>query len=207
MLQWSWCLKLIISSGYAWGSLLCFFVRCYEQWTITFFTLHGCWELKLRYCLGKVGLQYTDDRNSCCMHRFNKGRGSKFYVGSWIQQIPEENWRTYWLNCCEYDNKDEDNNPKTLNDINHQALSQKFRQLILRVLAIKIASKAWSTALESMVLVLTSLAWSSRFLPTPSNFLNHLVTVVWSSASSSFAQQRVLIVMAQFKLVKCKFLN
>ena len=26
-------------------------------------------------------------------------------------------------------NKDEDNSPKTLNDKNHQALSQKFRQL------------------------------------------------------------------------------
>ena len=31
---------------------------------------------------------------------------------------------------CGNNNKDEDNSPKTLNDKNHQALSQKFRQLI-----------------------------------------------------------------------------
>ena len=31
---------------------------------------------------------------------------------------------------CEKKNKDEDNSPKTLTDKNHQALSQKFRQLI-----------------------------------------------------------------------------
>ena len=30
--------------------------------------------------------------------------------------------------CCGNNNKDEDNSPKTLNDKNHQASSQKFRQ-------------------------------------------------------------------------------
>ena len=60
---------------------------------------------------------------------FNKGHSSKFHVGSQVQQTPEEGRRTYWLKCCGNNNKDEDNSPKTLNDKNHQASSQKFRQL------------------------------------------------------------------------------
>ena len=63
-------------------------------------------------------------------HWLNKGCGSKFHVGSWVQQeTPEEGQRKYQPKC-EYSNKDEDNNPKTLNDKNHQASSQKFRQLV-----------------------------------------------------------------------------
>ena len=46
----------------------------------------------------------------------NKGCGSKFHVGSRVQQAPEENWRTHQLKHCEYKHKDEDNSPKTLND-------------------------------------------------------------------------------------------
>ena len=34
-------------------------------------------------------------------------------------------------NIVEKNNKDEDNSPKTLTDKNHQALSQKFRQLYI----------------------------------------------------------------------------
>ena len=49
--------------------------------------------------------------------------------GSRVRQTPEVGRRTYrpkrWVN----NNKDEDNSPKTLNDKNHQASSQKFRQL------------------------------------------------------------------------------
>ena len=65
---------------------------------------------------------------------FNKGRSSKFHVGSWVQQTPEEGWRTYRLKRCENDNKNEDNSPKSLNDKNHQALSQKLRTYVLQVL-------------------------------------------------------------------------
>ena len=58
----------------------------------------------------------------------NKGRGSKFRVASrFRQEIPEEGRRTYRSKLCEY--KDEDNNPKTLNDKTHQSSSQKLRQL------------------------------------------------------------------------------
>ena len=32
---------------------------------------------------------------------------------------------------CEYNNKDKDNSPKTLNDKNHLASSKKFRQLFI----------------------------------------------------------------------------
>ena len=59
---------------------------------------------------------------------FNKGRISKFRVGSWVRQTPEEGRRTYRPKRCGNNNKDEDNSPKTLNDKN-QASSQKFRQV------------------------------------------------------------------------------
>ena len=55
---------------------------------------------------------------------------SMFHEGSQVQQTPEEGWRTYRLKRCGNNNKDEDNSMKTLNDKNHQASSQKFRQLI-----------------------------------------------------------------------------
>ena len=61
----------------------------------------------------------------------NKEHGSKLPVGSQVRQTPEKGWRTYRPKHCEYNDKDEDNSPKTLNDKNLQALSQKFRQLIL----------------------------------------------------------------------------
>ena len=47
---------------------------------------------------------------------FNKGHSSTFCVGSRVQQTPEETWRTYRSKHCGNNNKDEDNNPKTLND-------------------------------------------------------------------------------------------
>ena len=61
---------------------------------------------------------------------FNKGRSLKFREGSRVRQTPEEGWRTYRPKRCGNDYKDEVNSPKTLNDKNHQASSQKFRQLI-----------------------------------------------------------------------------
>ena len=51
-------------------------------------------------------------------HGLNKGHGSKSHVGSQIRQTPEEGRKTYRLKHCEYNNKDEDNSPKTLNDKN-----------------------------------------------------------------------------------------
>ena len=60
---------------------------------------------------------------------FNEGRSSKFRVGSRVRQTPEEGRRTFRPKRCG-NNKDEDNSPKILNDKNHQASSQKFRQLI-----------------------------------------------------------------------------
>ena len=47
---------------------------------------------------------------------FNKGRSSKFRVGSCVRQTPEEGRRTYRLKRCGNNNKDEDNSPKILND-------------------------------------------------------------------------------------------
>ena len=50
-------------------------------------------------------------------HRgLNKGHGSKFHVGSRVQQeTPEEGRWTHQPKRCEYNYKDEDNSPKTLN--------------------------------------------------------------------------------------------
>ena len=63
-------------------------------------------------------------------HRgFRKGRTSKFRVGPRVRQTPEKGRRTYRPKRCGNNNKDEDNSPITLNDINHQVSSQKFRQL------------------------------------------------------------------------------
>ena len=51
----------------------------------------------------------------------NKRCGSKFHTGSWVWlETPEEGWKTYRPKRCEYNNKDEDNSPKTLNDKNNQ---------------------------------------------------------------------------------------
>ena len=61
---------------------------------------------------------------------FNKGRSTKLRVGSRVRRTPEEGRRTYRPKCCRNNSKDDDNSPETLNDKNHQASSQKFRQLI-----------------------------------------------------------------------------
>ena len=47
---------------------------------------------------------------------FNKGRISKFHEGSRVRPTPEEGRRTYRPKRCGNNNKDEDNNPKTLID-------------------------------------------------------------------------------------------
>ena len=57
---------------------------------------------------------------------FNKGRISKFREGSRVRQKSEEGLRTYQSKRCGNSNKYEDNSPKTLNDKNHQASSQKI---------------------------------------------------------------------------------
>ena len=57
---------------------------------------------------------------------FNKGCNSKFREGSRVRPIPEEGRKTYRPKRCGNNSKDEDNSPKTLNDKNQQASSQKF---------------------------------------------------------------------------------
>ena len=56
-------------------------------------------------------------------------RGSPVLIPLAIH-TPEEGRRTYRPRRCGNNNKDEDNSPKTLYDKNHQASSQKFKQLI-----------------------------------------------------------------------------
>ena len=71
------------------------------------------------------GIRVIDPRG------LNKECGSKFRVGSRVRpETPEEGRRTHRPERCEYNNKDEDSSPKTLNDKNHHATFQKFRQLI-----------------------------------------------------------------------------
>ena len=52
---------------------------------------------------------------------FNKGHNSKFFVGSRVQQTPEEGWRTYRLKRC----GNKDNSLKTLND-KRELMSETF---------------------------------------------------------------------------------
>ena len=73
------------------------------------------------------------------------------------------------------------------------------------------ANIVWGTASKFMIYKPTWSYWSLRFLQHKQNFLNHLVAVVWSTAPSSFTQQMFFGcfqgIMAQFELIKHKFLN
>ena len=52
-------------------------------------------------------------------HGSNKGHSLKFQVSSQVcQETTEEGQRTYQPKHCEYNNKGEENNPKTQNDKN-----------------------------------------------------------------------------------------
>ena len=87
--------------------------------------------------------------SSCLTFRgFNKGRGSKFRVGSQDRQTPEEGRRKYRPKRCGNSNNDEDHSPKFLHDKNHQALSQKFRQLMIKI---SVLSKIFFTQFENFV--------------------------------------------------------
>ena len=52
------------------------------------------------------------------------------------------------------------------------------------------------------------LAWLLRFLPPEQNFLNHLVTVLWSIAPSPFVQQMFLFAFSVLRLSRlcCMFI-
>ena len=84
----------------------------------------GLGSLSFLYPVMANGIRTGDPRG------FNKGHSSKFCVGSRVRQSPEEGQRAYRPKRCANNNKDEDNSLKTLNDKNHQASSQKFRQLL-----------------------------------------------------------------------------
>ena len=71
---------------------------------------------------------------------FNKGFNSKFREGSQVRQTPEESRRTYRLKCGN-NNKDEDNSPKSLNDINaHNSQVTFIYKLIANLLDGKLDS-------------------------------------------------------------------
>ena len=96
-----------------------------------------------------------------------KGCSSKFCEGSWVWQTPEESLRTYWPKCCGNNNKDEDNSLKTLNNKNHQALSQKFRQLMICMLLFLLLPsitimKIYTYKLTNTGKVWTNLPWSDN---------------------------------------------
>ena len=57
------------------------------------------------------GIRTSDHRG------LNKGRVSKFRAGFRVrQETPKEGWRTHRPKRREYNNKDEDNSLKTIND-------------------------------------------------------------------------------------------
>ena len=86
----------------------------------------------------------------------NKGFGSKFRVGSQVQQeTPEEGQRTYRPKHCEYNNKDEDKRLNTLNDRNYQALSQKFRHWIHKyIFSVQFQNEWLTIIIKAIVIVL-----------------------------------------------------
>ena len=63
----------------------------------------------------------------------------------------------------------------------------------LQVLLNGFTSMVWSMASKFTVLGQHDLAWLSRFLQLEQNFLNHLVTVLQSTAPSPFEQQMFLV--------------
>ena len=62
------------------------------------------------------------------------------------------------------------------------------------------ASIVWNMASESMLLSLPDFAWSLMFLQPEWNFLNNLLTVLWSAVPSPFAQQIFLLISAGLRL-------
>ena len=74
--------------------------------------------LKHFYPVMANGIRTGDPRG------FNKGRSSKFCVGSRVRQTPEEGWRTY--RPKRYGKNNKDNCPKTPNDKHHRASSPKI---------------------------------------------------------------------------------
>ena len=64
---------------------------------------------------------------------YNKGRSSKFREGFLVRQTHEEGRRTYQLKRCGNNNKDEDNSPKTFNDVRVQHVRRYAIGLPLKV--------------------------------------------------------------------------
>ena len=57
---------------------------------------------------------------------YNKGRSSKFCVGSRVRQKSEEGLMTYRPKRCGNNNKDESNSPENLNDKKYIYCPRKF---------------------------------------------------------------------------------
>ena len=92
---------------------------------------------------------------------FNKGHSSKFRISSQVRQTPEEGRRTYQLKYCGNNNEDEDNSLKTLNDKNHQASSQKFRQLtVWKKFHFIILERSDFHMISNLTLVVNICVWS-----------------------------------------------
>ena len=67
---------------------------------------------------------------------FNKGRSSKYRVGSQVRQIPEEGRKTYRPKRSGNNNKDEDYGPKTLNDKKRSINISMDRSIYLSMLVL-----------------------------------------------------------------------
>ena len=65
-------------------------------------------------------------------------------------ETSEEDRKTHRLKRCEYNNEDEDNSPNTLNDENHQASSQKFRQIIFTQSSITVGAPSWCFCISTL---------------------------------------------------------
>ena len=116
-----WSLMIFIILGFrtiVFISIIIFIMLQVQSW------LHVSYNtgiLKQLYSVMVNRIRASDPRG------LNKGRSSKFHVGFWVwQETPEEGWRTHQPKRCEYNNKDKDYNPKTLNDKNADKFSRCF---------------------------------------------------------------------------------
>ena len=154
---------------------------------LNFWELLNSWKLSLVYwysCLhlycyihnvlvdASFGLWWTE-LETIYPHGSNKRFGSKFRVGSWVQdETPEEGRRTHRPKRCECNNKNEDN---SLNTLNH-----KKERFVLQYVALpKERCFCWSSKY-----VLTLRCPSNQLALFESNqvsfqLLNDEITCVW----------------------------
>ena len=107
---------------------------------------------------------------------FNKGRSSKFRVGSRVRQTHEEGRRTYRPKRCGNNNKDEDISPKTLSDKIIKLHLKNSDNLFIHIYQICMICKSVLLIKflnEPMLILLHTVKWFQVLLCITSNSITH----------------------------------